>query len=67
MQPRVRIVPDRCLGNGNCVRVAPAYFDQEQEDGRVELLRTDIDAGDFDTVQAAVAQCPVHALRIDLV
>jgi ferredoxin len=50
-----------CIGSGNCVRQAPAVFDQD-DDGRVAL----VPGGDPDSAAAdvdmAVAACPVSAL-----
>jgi len=52
---------ETCIGSGNCVRVAPTVFDQD-EDGRVALLPGgDPDAAAAD-VEVAVAGCPVGAL-----
>jgi ferredoxin len=52
---------ETCIGSGNCVRLAPAVFDQD-DDGRVALLP----GGDPDAVAEdvglAVAGCPVGAL-----
>ena len=58
-----RLSADReiCIGSGNCVRLAPAVFDQD-DDGRVAL----VPGGDPDSVAAdvdmAVEACPVSAL-----
>jgi ferredoxin len=52
---------ETCIGSGNCVQLAPAVFDQD-EDGRVTLLPDgDPDAAGAD-VELAVAGCPVGAL-----
>ena len=58
-----RLSADReiCIGSGNCVRLAPTVFDQD-DDGRVTLVT----GGDPDSVAAevdmAVEACPVSAL-----
>jgi len=53
---------ETCIGSGNCVQLAPAVFDQD-DDGRVAL----VPGGDPDAaaaaVERAVAGCPVGALR----
>jgi ferredoxin len=50
-----------CIGSGNCVQLARAVFDQD-EDGRVALVPGgDPDAAAAD-VELAVAGCPVGAL-----
>jgi len=58
---RLRADREICIGSGNCVRLAPALFDQDDE-GRVAL----VPGGDPDSVAAdvdmAVAACPVSAL-----
>lgn len=52
---------ETCIGSGNCVRLAPTVFNQD-DDGRVALLP----GGDPDTladdVELAVGGCPVGAL-----
>lgn len=54
----------RCLGNGNCVVQAPGYFQQSEDDGRVEVLQTVIATVDAESVGRAVALCPVGALVV---
>jgi ferredoxin len=54
----------RCLGNGNCVEQAPGYFQQSEEDGRVEALQTVVATADAEFVSRAVALCPVGALVV---
>ena len=56
---------ETCIGSGNCVRLAPTVFDQDDEDGRVTLLPgADPDAV-ADDVELAVTGCPVGALWWD--
>lgn len=52
----------RCLGNGNCVEQAPGYFQQSDDDGRVDALQTAIATVDAESVGRAIALCPVGAL-----
>jgi ferredoxin len=58
---RLRADRETCIGSGNCVLLAPAVFDQD-DDGRVAL----VPGGDPDPVAAdvsmAVAACPVSAI-----
>ena len=58
---RLRADRETCIGSGNCVRLAPAVFDQD-DDGHVAL----VPGGDPDPVAAdvdmAVEACPVSAL-----
>jgi ferredoxin len=61
---QVVVFPERCVGAGNCVDVAPSYFDQSEEDGTVVLLRDAIAGDDAATVSQAVAICPVSALAL---
>jgi ferredoxin len=58
---RLRADRETCIGSGNCVRLAPAIFDQD-DDGHVVLVpggHPDSVAADVDM---AVEACPVSAL-----
>ncbi len=59
--PRLHIDRETCIGSGNCVRVAEAVFDQD-EDGRVVLVGGADAAAHAEEVELAVAGCPVGAL-----
>jgi ferredoxin len=60
----VRITVDRdlCIGSGNCARLAPEIFDQD-DDGLVTLLVTDAGAAIARVRQAGVI-CPVGAVSL---
>jgi ferredoxin len=62
----MRIAADRevCIGSGNCVYLAPAVFDQDDDEGLVVLLTPEVDPGDAGPVRDAVARCPSGALRV---
>jgi ferredoxin len=53
---------ETCIGSGNCVQLAPAVFDQD-EDGRVALVPGGDPDGAAADVELAVTGCPVGALR----
>ncbi|WP_372352433.1 ferredoxin [Streptomyces sp. KL116D] len=60
----MKIVADtgKCVGAGQCVRVAPELFDQGEEDGVVVVL--DAEPGDelLAVAGEAVDLCPAQAL-----
>jgi ferredoxin len=62
----VEVAADRdvCIGSGNCVLTVPAVFDQDDDEGLVVLLTTDVAPQDADAVRQAVARCPSGALRL---
>ena len=61
---RLRADREMCIGSGNCVRLAPAVFDQD-DDGHVALVPgADPDTAAAD-VDMAVEACPVSALTWD--
>lgn len=60
----ISIVPGRCIGAGNCVEVADTYFDQNDDDATVVLLRDEVSVGDQATVRRAINVCPVAALAM---
>lgn len=61
----MKITADRdvCISAGNCVMVAGAVFDQD-EDGIVVLLVDDVPEDEQDHAREAVKLCPSQALRI---
>jgi ferredoxin len=61
----VKVQADRdvCISAGNCVMVADAVFDQD-EDGIVVVLVADVPAGEEEHAREAVRLCPSQALRI---
>jgi ferredoxin len=54
---------DACIQSGNCVMVADAVFDQD-DDGIVEVLVDEVPDGEEDHAREAVKLCPASALRI---
>jgi ferredoxin len=54
---------DVCIQAGNCVMVADAVFDQD-DDGIVVVLVEEIPADQVDNVREAVKLCPSQALRL---
>lgn len=61
---KIAIDRSRCVGAGQCVRVAPEAFDQDEADGLVVL----VDAAPADEiaeyVRKAALLCPAQAIRI---
>lgn len=60
-----RITADRdaCVGAGQCVMLAPAVFDQD-DDGIVVVLVAQPEADLVGTARDAVALCPARALSL---
>jgi ferredoxin len=54
---------DVCISAGNCVMVADAVFDQD-DDGIVVVLAEDVPEGEEGNAREAVRLCPSQALRI---
>ncbi|MFI5506718.1 ferredoxin [Mycobacterium sp. NPDC051804] len=61
----MRALADRdvCIQAGNCVMVADAVFDQD-DDGVVVVLVEDVPDDQLDHVREAVKLCPSQALRL---
>jgi ferredoxin len=61
----VKVQADRdvCISAGNCVMVADAVFDQD-DDGIVVVLVDDVPVDEEEHVREAVRLCPSQALRI---
>jgi ferredoxin len=58
----IHVFHERCVGAGNCVDVAPAYFDQSEVDGTVVALRETVAPQDEVDVEEAANVCPVAAI-----
>lgn len=60
----MRVEADReaCISAGNCVMVAEAVFDQD-DDGVVVVLADEVPAGEHEHAREAVRLCPAGALR----
>jgi ferredoxin len=61
----VRIEADRdvCIQAGNCVMVADAVFDQD-DDGIVVVLVDEVPEAEEEHAREAVKLCPSQALRV---
>ena len=61
---RIEVLAERCIGSGNCVELAPRYFDQSDVDGIVEVLAENVEPGDEAAVTKAADICPVAAILL---
>ncbi|GAA1023776.1 ferredoxin [Acrocarpospora pleiomorpha] len=52
-----------CIGSGQCVLTAADVFDQDDDEGLVEVVVTEIDPAIADGVIQAADGCPSRALR----
>ncbi len=59
---RITIERDKCCSSGNCVRRAPLVFDQD-DDGIVILLETELSEQTADDARAAADLCPTSAIH----
>jgi ferredoxin len=62
---KIRVDTDRCIGSGNCVLIEPAVFDQNDEEGVVELLDDAPPPDRHEAVRDAAARCPSAAIWVD--
>ena len=61
---KVLIDRGKCVGAGQCVRVAPEVFDQDEKDGLVVLINAQPGAEAAPSVIKAAQLCPAQAIRI---
>jgi ferredoxin len=61
---RIDVMAERCIGAGNCVEVAPSYFDQDDLNGTVKVLKDEVGEGDEAMVAGAADICPVAAILL---
>jgi ferredoxin len=60
---RIETEPEACISAGNCVMVAGAVFDQD-EDGIVVTHVDEVPEEELEHVREAVKLCPAAALRL---
>ena len=65
MSFRVVLDLDTCQGYANCVMVAPAVFDIDEQKGTAILLQEHPGDSQLEAVEEAVRQCPTEALSIE--
>jgi ferredoxin len=61
---KITIDRQRCVGAGQCVLSSDVVFDQDQEDGLVQLLLSDVPAHLEADVREAELVCPSGAIGI---
>jgi ferredoxin len=61
---KVKIVPEWCISSGNCVDVAGAVFDMNDE-GTVVALVEDVEGELKEQVERAANLCPVQAILLE--
>lgn len=59
---KVEIDQDKCVAAGQCVLLAPAVFDQREDDGIVELLQASPPESEKAATIDAVSACPAAAI-----
>lgn len=62
VEPYVYVDEQTCIGCTLCALTAPNTFMIEQAYGRARVMRQGFD--DFDTVEAAMATCPVNCIEL---
>lgn len=62
---KITVDRSRCVGAGQCVRVAPDVFDQDEKEGLVVLVETTPPEDIARYVRKAALLCPAQAIRIE--
>ncbi|XKH57561.1 ferredoxin [Citricoccus nitrophenolicus] len=62
--PVIKADLQACQGYANCVIAAPDYFDLD-DDGIVDVLKTEVPEADRAHVTEAARSCPVSALVVE--
>ncbi|MFC4336333.1 ferredoxin [Salininema proteolyticum] len=61
---RISVDQEVCASAGTCAFTVPAVFDQDDEDGRVVVLREEVVGGGLaEDVRTAIMLCPSGAIR----
>ena len=61
---KVSVEADKCVAAGHCVLAAPEVFDQNEDDGVVQLLDEEPGPEHQDAVRQAALLCPAAAIRL---
>lgn len=61
---RVLVDRDLCAGTGTCEQFAPEHFELSLDDDVVTVIRPQVSPAERSAVEAAVASCPMGALRV---
>lgn len=71
---KVRLYRTKCIGCNYCVELAPAYWEMNESDGKVDLLNSDeqnhvfeviITSDDINIMIDCVGVCPTKAIRVE--
>jgi ferredoxin len=65
MTLKVGVDRGRCCGSGLCWEIAPTFFDIDDDDGIVVLLRDTADDSSRDLLTIAARTCPSGAISLD--
>lgn len=60
----VTVEETRCVGSGECTRVAPGAFTIDEERGLAVVVEG-VSAIPLDRLQRAARECPTGAIRVD--
>ncbi|MDP3859067.1 MAG: ferredoxin [Stagnimonas sp.] len=63
MSTRVEVDEGLCQGHAVCTGEAPAHF-RLGADGKLHIVKPEIDSADLPQLDAAVRYCPNQALRL---
>ncbi|MFJ8495124.1 ferredoxin [Streptomyces sp. NPDC094038] len=61
---KIELNGDKCCAAGQCVLVAPALFDQRDEDGIVVLLNATPEAYEYAAAREAAQICPSSTIVV---
>jgi len=61
---RISVEKDKCVGAGQCAMVAPAVFDQNEDDGVVIVLDESPGPEHAADVEEAVVLCPAQVILL---
>lgn len=61
---KVEVDESRCVAVGNCALIAPAVFDQRDDDGTVVLLDATPPKSEHEPVRAAALRCPAAVIAL---
>jgi ferredoxin len=61
---KVEVDRDECVASGQCALVAPAVFDQREDDGIVTLLATELSPDLVDGAREAAFLCPAQVITV---
>ena len=63
---KIKIQKSKCIGSGQCVINSPKFFSQSDEDGIVELVKSEAEIKFFEELCNTEELCPAGVIELKI-